>query len=199
MTLSFSGDRRSVTFGDRRSSGAERSLPLKQRKALPKFSGRSSAAADGASAAHARQRAARHCRRHRRQRGRGFGEHRHCAGRAAVVQALGAVRLPAAGAGFAAAVRAARGLAWRGVAHVVARGMGESPKPARAAWRRAGARFTPGRALLLGQMAPLACRAFEVRRDASNPCADALVRADRSTCGAACRQASACRCPCRRG
>ena len=52
-------------------------------------------------------------------------------------------------------------------------GMGESSKPARTAWRRAGARFTPGRALLFGQMVPPACRAFEVRRDASNACADA--------------------------
>ena len=36
--------------------------------------------------------------------------------------------------------------------HVKARGMGESSKPARAAWCRAGARFAPGRALLFGQM-----------------------------------------------
>ena len=88
---------------------SERS-PLKQKKALPKAGKRSSATADGASAAHARQRAARHCRRHRRQPGRGCGQHFHRAGRATVVQALGAVRFLAAGAGCAAAVRAARGL-----------------------------------------------------------------------------------------
>ena len=45
-------------------------------------------------------------------------------------------------------------------------GMGESSKPARAAWRRAGARFTLGRALLYGQMVERRPpRAFEVRRD----------------------------------
>ena len=35
----------------------------------------------------------------------------------------------------------------------VARGTGESSKPARSAWRRAGARLIPGRALLFGQFA----------------------------------------------
>ena len=34
---------------------------------------------------------------------------------------------------------------------------GESPRPARAAWRRAGARFTPGHALFFGQLDPIAC------------------------------------------
>ena len=92
------------------SSGSAERSPLKQKKALPKAGKRISAAADGASAAHARQRAARHCRRHRRQPGRGCGQHFHRAGRATVVQALGAVRFLAAGAGCAAAVRAARGL-----------------------------------------------------------------------------------------
>ena len=67
---------------------------------------RSSAAADGASAAHARQRAARHCRHHRRQRGCGIGE--HCAGCAAVVQALTTPVLCIAGKREAAGSRQAK-------------------------------------------------------------------------------------------
>ena len=51
---------------------------------------------------------------------------------------------------------------------VVARGMGASPKPSRAAWCRAGARFTPGRALIFGQMALPSMRASLVRSSASN-------------------------------
>ena len=53
-------------------------------------------------------------------------------------------------------------------AHVEARGMGESSKPARAAWRRAGARFAPGRALLFGQTAPSIFERWRCEGNASN-------------------------------
>ena len=84
------GEMRRKTVNGKLKRLSERS-PLKQKKALPKAGKRSSAAADGASAAHARQRAARHCRRHRRQPGRGCGQHFHRAGRATVVQAVSAL------------------------------------------------------------------------------------------------------------
>ena len=71
----------------------------------------------------------------------------------------------------------------------MARGTGESSKPARSAWRHAGARLVPGRALLFGQFA-LFFVASEVRcAPTSNPrlvvcvvCGCACARSVHSVC-----------------
>ena len=154
--------------GAKRKPKAPASAPKpKMRRAAPKLHpSRACASASSSRPRLLRLRWRRRTRKTRRQSGRGDGP----------------ARSPTScGASFMLFVfRVLTSIMRAGCCALLARGMSESSKPACAAWRRAGARFTPGRALLLGQMAPRvgnATQRLEVRT-----CSRALTRSACASC-----------------